>query len=182
MHGFIAFAYGAYHYFYYNPPECGMDNDWLQRQCLMVSISYFLYDTCCMVLEGTIDRFIVVHHFFSIVGLSIPYIENYNGIYSMVGIFVTEISCPAMHSKNLLKMFGKRFTAIYEVTEVTFFVLYFIGRGILSWSYVYHSVTCPSNHIFFKLTCFGLFFQSWQQLYKMKFSWARRLAEIKKRR
>lgn len=54
-HGYIAFAYGAYHYIYYNPPECGMVNDTLQRNCLMISISYFWYDTFCMALEGTID-------------------------------------------------------------------------------------------------------------------------------
>lgn len=26
-HGLVSFMYGAYHYFYFNPPECGMMNN-----------------------------------------------------------------------------------------------------------------------------------------------------------
>ena len=141
-HGFLSFLYGAYNYFYYNPPQCGMINDSIQRQCLMFSIAYFFYDTLFMLLEKTIDKFIVIHHFFSILGLFIPYIENVNGIYSMIGIFVTEISNPAMYIKNFLKMFGKRHTRAYECGELLFLSLYFVGRAILAWSYVYRSVTC----------------------------------------
>ena len=141
-HGLVSFIYGAYHYFYFNPPECGMMNNQLQRQCLMFSISYFFYDTFCMLFEKTIDRFIVIHHFFSILGLWIPYIENQNGIYSMVGIFVTEVSNPAMYIKNFLRMFGKRWTFAYECGELLFLSMYFLGRAILSWGYVYRSVTC----------------------------------------
>lgn len=141
-HGLCAFTYGLYHYMNYSLPECGMLNTNLQRLCLAISISYFVYDSVCMVLEKTIDKFVVIHHFFSICGLFIPYIENRNGIYSMIGLFVTEVSNPSMYMKNFLKMFGMRHTRIYEVAEVVFLTSYFIGRAILSWSYVYHSVTC----------------------------------------
>ena len=127
---------------HYNPPECGMINNKLQRHCLILSISYFCYDSCCMYLEGTIDQFIYIHHFFSFFGLWVPYIENQNGIYSMIGIFVTEISNPTMNAKNLLKIMGKRHTRAFEVSEISFLICYFIGRAILSWSYVYRSVTC----------------------------------------
>jgi hypothetical protein len=130
-----------------------------------------MYDSVCMTLEKTIDKFVIIHHFFSILGLFIPYIENINGIYSMIGLFVTEISNPFMYFKNFTKMFGMRHTRIYEVAELMFLTSYFIGRAILSWSYVYHSVTCQSNHWIFKLTCFGLFFQSLNMLYKMRLNW-----------
>ena len=158
-----------------------MINDKLQRQCIALSVSYFLYDTISMWLEKTIDKFIVIHHFFSILGLFIPYIENQNCIYSMIGIFVTELSNPPMYAKNFIKMFGLRYTRIYEVAEFSFLTVYFIGRGILSWSYVYRSVTCQSNHWIFKLTCFGLFFQSLNMLYKMRMNWFRRFDEMTKR-
>jgi len=159
-----------------------MINDNLQRLCLAISISYFFYDSVCMFFEKTIDKFIVIHHFFSILGLFIPYIENQNGIYSMIGLLVTEISNPAMNLKNYLKMFGMRHTRIYEWAELLFLTSYFIGRGILSWFYVYRSVTCQSNHWIFKLTCFGLFFQSLNMLYKMRRNWFRRFEEITKRK
>ena len=158
-----------------------MINDTIQRQCLIVSISYFIYDTVCMYLEKTIDKFIVIHHFFSFLGLFVPYIENVNGIYAMIGIFVTEISNPPMYLKNYTKMFGMRYTRTYELAELFFLIVYFIGRGILAWSYVYYSVTCHSNHWIFKLTCFGLFGQSLNMLYKMRLNWQRRFDEIHRR-
>jgi hypothetical protein len=126
------------------------------RQSLLYSIAYMCYDTTCMYFEGTIDFFTVLHHIFSVLGLYLPYRSGINGVYAMVGLFITEMSHPFMSTKNFSKMFGKRYTRLYEVSEILFLIVYLLGRGILSWNYVYRCITCPSNHLFFKLTCFGL--------------------------
>lgn len=158
VHGSLSFLYGSYHMYYFSNPECGMVNDKAQRYCLMLSMAYFIYDSLCMLFEGTIDTFIVIHHIFAFMGLYFPYLENINGIYSMLGIFMGEISNPIMHTKNLLKLNGMKYTQAYEVSEIIFLIIYYIARALLAPPVIYQAIICPSVNVIYKLTCYILIF------------------------
>ena len=64
----------------------------------------------------------------------------------MLGLFVAEVSNPAMHIRIMLRNMGKRYTRAYEVAEYTYFITFFFGRVVIGHPTVYASVTCPLLH------------------------------------
>ena len=119
-------------------------------------MSYFTYDLIGMYFEGLLDIAMSIHHPLCMYGLFLPMYENISGNFCLMAIFVSEISNPAMHTRHLLRLSGRRYTKAYEWTEITFICLYFYGRIIAGMPIIYQTLICPSNHIFLKITCIGL--------------------------
>jgi len=167
-HALCCIVYSTYHYIYVNPPVCGALNTNLQRYSMVFSMSYFIYDTIAMCYDGLMDKAMAIHHPLCVFGLYLPLYENIQGNYSMLAVFITVISNPAMPPRHLLRLSGRRYTFAYEVSEITFMALYTYGRALSPWGIIWNTITCKSNHLFFKLTCFGLTVQSLFFVQKMK--------------
>ena len=149
--------------------ECGEQNSEFQRMVLVFSASYFLYDTVAMIMEGLMDKAMMIHHPLSMFGLFLPLYENIQGNFVMQAIFLTEVSNPAMHIRHLLRLSGRLHTKAYEFIELCFISLYIYARFFAIGPIIYKTQICPSNHILIKLVCSALFFQSLffiMQMYK----------------
>lgn len=155
-HALGCIVYSTYHEIYFNPPECGARNTELQRKCMIFSMSYFIYDTLAMCYDGLMDTAMAIHHPLCVMGFYLPLYENIQGNFSMLAVFMTEISNPSMTSRHLLRLSGRRYTFAYELCEISFLMLYTWGRALSGVMTIYRTMTCPANHIFFKLTCVGL--------------------------
>ena len=49
----------------------------------------------------------------------------------VAGLFIAEVSNPAMHMRIMLKHIGLRYTRAYEIAEFCYFVMFFIGRMVI---------------------------------------------------
>ena len=74
----------------------------------------------------------------------------------MLGLFVSEVSNPAMHIRIMLRNLGKRYTRAYEVAEYTYFISFFIGRVIIGHPVIYISLMCLALSKFTKFVSLGI--------------------------
>ena len=100
----------------------------------------------------------------------------------MLGLFVAEVSNPAMHVRIMLRNVGKRYTRAYEVAEYTYFLTFFFGRVVIGHPVVYASVTCPALSKFSRFVSLGICAQSYLFLYRMYFILNSRIKETAERR
>lgn len=99
----------------------------------------------------------------------------------VAGLFVAEVSNPAMHMRIMLKHIGLRYSRAYEVAEFCYFVSFFIGRIIVGHPVVYNTVMCDKMNILGKIVSLGVMAQSYQFLYRMYFIVIRRFQEVNER-
>ena len=159
VHGLSILCLSAYHTLF-KFTECGDPTSPFEHFCLTYSIGFFIFDTLAMAYYGLLDREMFVHHLVTTAGLSTNLITGVNGNYSVLGLFVAEISNPSMNSKNILRAIGKRYTKAYEVAEYSYFASFFFGRFMLGLPAMYWSLTCESNTLFYKFTWVILIGQS----------------------
>ena len=117
------------------------------------SMAYFLYDIISMGYYGILGTDMLIHHFACIMGI---YISIYEGLAAsdiIGGIFIAEISNPAMHVRNILRNAGLRYTKLYEVFEYAFFCFYFFGRCIIGTPIVYKTLSCPQSNLVVRFVC-----------------------------
>ena len=131
-----------------------------------------------MWIEGILDKAMMIHHPLCLLGLFIPLYENISGMECMLAIFLSEISNPAMHIRQILRISGRRYTKAYEITEVTFISLYFYARFIAIGPVIYQTCACDLNHLFLKISCIGLVLQSWFFIMQMYKTLNRRYSEV----
>ena len=74
----------------------------------------------------------------------------------MAGLFVAEVSNPAMHMRVMLKHIGLRYTRAYEVAEFTYFITFFIGRMIIGHPAVITTLICDKINLLAKVVCLGV--------------------------
>ena len=87
-HALYCIVYSAYHFIYFNPPECGVVNTEFQRKSLIFSMSYFVYDTLAMCYDGLMDQAMAIHHPLCIWGMYLPLYENTQGNFAMLAVFM----------------------------------------------------------------------------------------------
>lgn len=181
-HALGCIAYSCYHKFFMDPPECGAINTELHRKCMVFSMSYFVYDTLAMCYDGLMDSAMAIHHPLCIFGLFLPLYENTQGNFAMLAVYLTEISNPSMTLRHILRLSGRRYTKAYEFCEISFLALYTYGRALSGWPIIWRTLSCSSNHLWFKFTCVGLIAQSIFFVCRMKDTALRRYREIQSRK
>lgn len=181
LHGFGALLFTGYHYFLIRT-TCGEINSVYQRNVMIFSVSYFAYDLIAMAAEGILDGAMILHHPLCIFGFTLPLYENISGNYAMMALFSSEISNPPMHLRHIMRLTGRRYTKAYELSEITFILLYFFGRIVIAIPIAYSNLVCPVNHMIFKLTCVGLMSQSLYFAMQMIQVLRRRYSEILQRK
>mmetsp|Transcript_11790 Transcript_11790/g.17244 ORF Transcript_11790/g.17244 Transcript_11790/m.17244 type:complete len:241 (-) Transcript_11790:1336-2058(-) len=145
----------------------GDPNNEFESQVLSVSLGYFLYDTICMYKYDLYDSFIIIHHSLCLLGMSCTLIAGVGSVDIMYGLFITEISNPCMHIREVLKLANQRGTKTYLIFELSFFGFYFFGRLIIGIPIVYSIVTSWRTHIIQRLMTFSLEVQSFIWAYQM---------------
>jgi len=145
----------------------GDPNNEFESQIISVSLGYFLYDTICMYKYDLYDKFMIVHHSLCLLGMSCSLLTGVGSVEIMYGLFMTEISNPCMHLREVLKLANQRGTKTYLISELSFFGFYFFGRLIIGIPIVYSIVTSWRTHIIERLVAFSLEVQSFVWAYQI---------------
>lgn len=114
----------------------------LEQFTLLMSGGYFFYDLLCMIWLGLLDSAMLIHHTMCIVGIWILLAQDGSAFAIVHGLFVAEVSNPAMHTRVILRHLGYRYTKAYEVAEYMYFSLFFFGRVIMGHPVVYNVISC----------------------------------------
>ncbi len=181
LHGLVALGLSAYQVLVV-PNSCGEGTTRFEYLVLANSAGYFLYDALSMAWFGLLDLDMTIHHALCVAGICCVVADGHDGGFVVAGLFVAEVSNPAMHSRVLLRSVGKRYTRAYELAEYCYFVMYFFGRVLAGHPVVFNTVTCGSMHWLGRLVSLGILAQSYQFLYRMYFIATARLRETKERR
>ena len=154
LHGTVCLLLSAYQV-YVAPTECGDPTNKLEHAILCMSGGYFLYDFLSMAWFKLLDADMAVHHMLCISGIIVVLSQNQGAGCVVQGLFVSEVSNPAMHARILLRHLGKRYTKAYEVAECIYFIAFFFGRVVLGHPAVYNTLTCDTVSIFAKIVSSG---------------------------
>ena len=119
IHGFLLMFLSGYHT-YFMHSECGQKNTDYEIFIVLLSAGYFFYDLVAMAYFGLLDAGMFIHHNMCVMGMSIALAQGISTNYIVLGLFVAEISNPAMHVRMVVKHLGMRYTKLYEVSELTY--------------------------------------------------------------
>eukprot|EP00352_Strombidinopsis_acuminata_P007914 CAMPEP_0176374756 /NCGR_PEP_ID=MMETSP0126-20121128/26992_1 /TAXON_ID=141414 ORGANISM="Strombidinopsis acuminatum, Strain SPMC142" /NCGR_SAMPLE_ID=MMETSP0126 /ASSEMBLY_ACC=CAM_ASM_000229 /LENGTH=189 /DNA_ID=CAMNT_0017735483 /DNA_START=115 /DNA_END=684 /DNA_ORIENTATION=+ len=179
-HGLACLFLSGYHlYFEFN--GCGDPLTSLEQFTLVMSGGYFLYDLCCMTWFGLLDAAMLIHHSLCVGGIWILLAKGDSAFAIVHGLFVAEVSNPAMHTRVILRHLGYRYTRAYEVAEYMYFSLFFFGRVIMGHPVVWNTVTCQTINYFVRFVSLGILAQSYLFLYRMYFILGARIKETTER-
>lgn len=147
----------------------------------MNSGGYFTYDVVGMKVFGLLKWDMFIHHTLCIVGIVVVLLEGHDTCHVVAGLFVAEVSNPAMHVRTMLRNLGLRYTWVHDTAEILYFFMFFFGRVIVGHPVVYETVTCESMHWIAKFVSLGVLAQSYQFLYRMGVLLVARVREINER-
>ena len=160
LHGLTALFLSAYQVFFV-PYSCNDAISAANYLILANSGGYFLYDVVGMYLFGLLEIDMTIHHSLCIGGIVAVLLSGHDGCFVVAGLFVAEVSNPAMHMRVMLRNIGKRYTLAYETAEYIYFVMFFMGRVVMGHPVVWETVTCGSMHILGKIVSLGVLAQSY---------------------
>ncbi|KAG9449759.1 hypothetical protein H6P81_009724 [Aristolochia fimbriata] len=102
----------------------------LQMQILTVTLSYLIYDLICCLFDKKVNLDNAVHHIVSIVGIGSGLAYELCGSEMVATMFITEISSPFLHMRELLKELGYRDTDLNLAADIAFAVTFSVARMI----------------------------------------------------
>ncbi|TXG52174.1 hypothetical protein EZV62_021343 [Acer yangbiense] len=111
-------------------PVCPMasKSSTLQMQTMAVSLAYLIYDlVCCLFDDKRVNLDNTIHHLVSIVGLVAGLAYQKCGSEMVGAIWITEISSPFLHWRELLKELGYRDTGLNLTADAMAFGLQIVS-------------------------------------------------------
>ena len=155
IHGLACLCLSGYHMVYMRT-DCGESKNFIEYITLVMSGGYFTYDLLGMAWFSILDLDMGVHHFLCISGIIAVLVQDIGCGHVVMGLFVAEVSNPAMHLRILLRHLGKRYTRGYEMAEYTYFTTFFFGRIVIGHPVVYATVTCQVMNLLARFVCLGI--------------------------
>ncbi|KAF6163081.1 hypothetical protein GIB67_001409 [Kingdonia uniflora] len=101
-----------------------------QMQAIAVTLAYLIYDLVCCLFDKQIDHANSVHHFVSIIGLGAGLGYEMCGSEMVAALWITEISSPFLHMRELLKELGYKDTDLSLAADVSFAVVFTLARMV----------------------------------------------------
>ena len=108
-------------------PELGASNSKFQEIVLCWTLGYYIYDLLCIIAFGIYDIEIINHHAFVIIADSLCLLSGAGGTEAMMGYFVSEFSTSLLQLYEILRLLNQKNTQFYFVTEISFFLAYFLA-------------------------------------------------------
>lgn len=127
----------------------------LQIRALAVSLSYFIYDLFCCLLDSPINFSNCIHHIVSILGLIGSIIYGVCGTELVGSLWLTEISSPFLHMRELLKELGYKDTNLNLINDICFAFIFTFARLIIG-PYLTFVTLKANNPFVIKVTALGL--------------------------
>jgi hypothetical protein len=136
-------------------------NSRFENSAIVMSVSYFIYDTIGCWLVNLDDRDLYIHHSATVFGLLSSLVSQKGGHFVYFGFLMAEISNFPMHVRKILSNMGLRYTRLFEYSETLYFILYCFARGVLGPIAVFKGVTHLQHvPITLVLVCIMLLYQS----------------------
>ncbi|XVE69821.1 hypothetical protein DITRI_Ditri10aG0022600 [Diplodiscus trichospermus] len=128
-----------------------------QRQILAVTIAYLIYDLICCLFDDrwrfSFDN--TVHHLVSIIGIGAGLVYQKCESEMVAALFITELSGPFLHARELLKELGYRDTDLNLAADIAFAVIFSIARMVVG-PYLTFAVLTANSPIIMKIMALGL--------------------------
>ncbi|XP_050267551.1 uncharacterized protein LOC126712308 isoform X1 [Quercus robur] len=99
-----------------------------QMQTLAMSLSYMIYDMVCCLFDKQVKLDTSIHHLVSIVGFGAGLAYKKCGSEMVVALWITEISSPFLHLRELLKELGYKDTDLSLVADILFAIIFTFAR------------------------------------------------------
>ncbi|XP_031269001.1 TLC domain-containing protein 5-like [Pistacia vera] len=99
-----------------------------QMQTLAITVAYMIYDLVCCLFDKKDNLDNMVHHLVSIVGLGAGLAYEKCGSELVAAIWITEISSPFLHLRELLKELGYRDTGLNFIADLLFAAIFSLAR------------------------------------------------------
>ncbi|KAI4389939.1 hypothetical protein MLD38_002105 [Melastoma candidum] len=127
-----------------------------QMRALAVTLSYLLYDlVCCMLDDKRITVDTVIHHVVSISGIGAGIVYGKSGSELVAALWITELSSPFLHARELLKELGYRDTDLNLAVDIVFAVIFSVAR-MVGGPYLAFKTLSADNPIIVKAMAVGL--------------------------
>ncbi|KAD1462634.1 hypothetical protein E3N88_42804 [Mikania micrantha] len=127
----------------------------LQIKALGVSLGYLIYDLVCCLFDKKIKIDNSVHHLVSIVGIGAGLAYEKCGSEMVAALWITEISSPFLHLRELLKELGYKDTDLNLASDVLFAVIFTLARMCFG-PYLCYVTLSAANPVLIKAMALGL--------------------------
>ncbi|KAL5557975.1 hypothetical protein UlMin_034186 [Ulmus minor] len=137
-----------------------------QMRTLAVTLSYLIYDLFCSMFDKQFNLDNTFHHLISIVGLGAGLAYGKSGSELVAALWVSELSSPFLHLREILKELGYRDTDLNLAADISFAVIFTVAR-MLCGSYITYVTVAASNPIIIQVMAVGLLLVSTFWFYKI---------------
>ncbi|CAM8935917.1 unnamed protein product [Rhodiola kirilowii] len=127
----------------------------LQMQSLAITVGYLIYDLICCLFDKRVNIDNAVHHIVSIVGLGAGLYYQRCGSEMVAAQWITEISSPLLHLREILKEVGYRDTDLNLAADVAFAVVFSLAR-MIGGPYLCYVTLSADNPFLIKAMALGL--------------------------
>ncbi|KAK2452350.1 TRAM, LAG1 and CLN8 (TLC) lipid-sensing domain containing protein [Trifolium repens] len=126
-----------------------------QMEVLAVSVSYLIYDLMCCLFDERIIWDNTIHHLVSIVGLMAGLSYQKCGSEMVGAVWVTEMSSPFLHLRELLKELGYKDTPLNLSADILFASIFTFARMMIG-PYITYLTLTSDNPFLIKAMGLGL--------------------------
>ncbi|XP_030950594.1 TLC domain-containing protein 5-like [Quercus lobata] len=137
-----------------------------QMQTLAVTLSYMIYDLVCSLFNKKFKLDNSIHHLVSIVGMGAGLAYNKSGSELVAALWVSEISSPFLHLRELLKELGYKDTDLNLVADILFAAIFTFARMGCG-SYITYLTVAANNPFVIKAMALSLLLVSAFWFYKI---------------
>ncbi|KAI3759161.1 hypothetical protein L6452_06745 [Arctium lappa] len=127
----------------------------LQMRALAVTLAYLIYDLVCCLYDTNIKIDNSVHHLVSIVGIGAGLAYEKCGSEMVAALWITEISSPFLHLRELLKELGYKDTDLNLAADVSFAAIFTLARMCFG-PYLCYVTLSANNPFLIKAMALGL--------------------------
>jgi hypothetical protein len=159
-HASLIFWASTYDVIFNQVDKCGQPNTKFQTTFMIISCTYFLYDLIACILLGVSDAEMVYHHLMCILGYYTGISYNNSANEMLRALVVSEITCPIMHLRMILKNYGLKHTKMHNLLDIVYMFLYIVARLGYGSTVVYFTVFCRNNLILVKIAGAFVWIQS----------------------
>ncbi|MED6204242.1 hypothetical protein PIB30_007351 [Stylosanthes scabra] len=126
-----------------------------QMEVLAVSLSYLIYDLVCCLFGERMNMDTTIHHLVSIVGIGAGLCYQKSGSEMVACLWITEMSSPFLHLRELLKELGYKDTPLNLAADLLFAAIFTFARMVAGPYLTYVTVTA-NNPFLVKAMASGL--------------------------
>ncbi|GMH23393.1 hypothetical protein Nepgr_025236 [Nepenthes gracilis] len=128
----------------------------MQMKTIAVSVSYLIYDIICSQFDDRSGVDNSIHHLVSILGLGAGLAYQKCGSEMVASLWLTELSSPFLHLRELLKELGYKGTDLNLAADIMFAIIFSVARMGLAPFLTYVTVSAPTNPLLVKAMALAL--------------------------